>query len=123
MDLYVLWIQSAIMLVIDFGRLNDKKYGNDLYIFYSTVNDFFFFKLGTLLSFKFFNLFFCLFKATPTAHGGSQARGLIRATAAGLHHSHSNSGSELCLQPTPQLTASPDPQSTEQGQGLKPRPH
>jgi len=28
------------------------------------------------------------------AYGGSQARGLIRATAAGLCHSHSNAGSE-----------------------------
>ena len=29
------------------------------------------------------------------AYGGSQARGLIGAVAAGLHHSHSNVGSEL----------------------------
>ena len=28
--------------------------------------------------------------ATPAANGGFQARGLIGATAAGLHHSHSN---------------------------------
>ena len=34
------------------------------------------------------------------AYGGSQARSPIEATAAGLHHSHSNLGSELCLQPT-----------------------
>ena len=38
-----------------------------------------------------------IFKATPTAYGGSQARGRIKATAAGLHHSHSNSGSIPCL--------------------------
>ena len=30
------------------------------------------------------------FRPAPAAHGGCQARGLIRATAAGLHHSHSN---------------------------------
>ena len=42
------------------------------------------------------------------AYGSSQARGPIGAVAAGLHHSHSNSGSELRLQPTPQLTATPD---------------
>ena len=36
----------------------------------------------------------CLFRAAPAAHGGSQARGLIGATAAGLHHSHSNTRSE-----------------------------
>ena len=40
---------------------------------------------------------FCPFRAAPTAHGGSQARGLIRATAASLRHSHSNAGSEPCL--------------------------
>ena len=33
----------------------------------------------------------------PAAYGGSQARGLIRAAAASLHHSHSNAGSKLCL--------------------------
>ena len=30
------------------------------------------------------------FRATPTAYGGSQARGQIRAVAASLQHSHSN---------------------------------
>ena len=49
------------------------------------------------------------------AHGGSQARGLIIAVAAGLHQSHSNARSELRLQPTPQLRATPDPQPTEPG--------
>ena len=36
------------------------------------------------------------FRATPTAYGGSQAKGLIGAVATGLHdsHSHSNVGSE-----------------------------
>ena len=34
--------------------------------------------------------FFFLFRAAPEAYGRSQARGWIRATAAGLHHSHSN---------------------------------
>ena len=50
-----------------------------------------------------------LFRAAPAAYRGSQARGLIRATAAGLRRSHSNARSELCLQPTPQLMATPDP--------------
>ena len=56
--------------------------------------------------------FFCLFaisKAALAAYGGSQARGLIGAGAAGLHQSHSNTGSEPRLQPTPQLKATPDP--------------
>ena len=43
------------------------------------------------------------------AYGGSQARGLIGAVAAGLRKSHSNLGSEPYLQPTPQLTATLDP--------------
>ena len=42
------------------------------------------------------------------AHGGFQARGPITAVAAGLHHSHSNTGSELPLQPIPLLTAALD---------------
>ena len=65
--------------------------------------------------------FFSLFSAIPTAHGGSQARGQIGSTAASLHHSHA--GSELRLEPTPQLTATLDLQPTEQGQGSNPQPH
>ena len=47
--------------------------------------------------------------AAPAAYGGSQARGSIGTIAVGLHQSHSNAGSELHLQPTPQLMATPDP--------------
>ena len=43
------------------------------------------------------------------AYGVSKARGQIWVTAAGLHHSHSNVGSELCLQPIPQLMVMLDP--------------
>ena len=39
-------------------------------------------------------------RATPAAHGGSQARGLIGDVAAGLHHSHSNEVSEPVRQET-----------------------
>ena len=56
-----------------------------------------------------FFVFFAFSRAAPAAHGDSQARGLIGAVAAGLRHSHSNMGSEPCLRPTPQLTATPDP--------------
>ena len=66
---------------------------------------------------------FCFFRTAPTAYGSSQARGRIRAAAAGLHHCLRNMGSELCLQPTPQLTATPDPRPTEQGLGSNPHPH
>ena len=48
-------------------------------------------------------------KATSVAYGSSQAKGQIRAVAASLHHSYSNSGSELHLQPTPQLMTMLDP--------------
>ena len=47
-------------------------------------------------------------RAAPEAYGGSQARGLIGAAAASLHHSQSNMGSEPPLWPTPQPTATPD---------------
>ena len=36
---------------------------------------------------------FCFFRATPEAHGSSQARGQTGAAAAGLHNGHSNAGS------------------------------
>ena len=51
--------------------------------------------------------FFVFSWAAFKAYGGSQARGLIRAVAAGLHHSHSNTRSKPCLRP--QLMALPDP--------------
>ena len=60
-------------------------------------------------NFSFFILFYCLFRAAPMAHGGSQARGPIGAVATGLYHSHRNTGSEPHLRPTPQLTATRDP--------------
>ena len=42
-----------------------------------------------------FSVLFCLlFRATSTAYGGSQARGQIRATAASLYHSLSNTRSK-----------------------------
>ena len=46
--------------------------------------------------------------AAPAAYGDSQARGWIGAIATGLRQSHCNAGSEPRLQPTPQLTATPD---------------
>ena len=62
------------------------------------------------MAFFLFFFFWSFFKRdTPAAYGGSQARGLIGAEAAGLYHSHSNLGSEPHLQPTPQLMATPDP--------------
>ena len=63
------------------------------------------------------------FRATPEAYGGSRARGQIGAAAASLHHSHSNTGYKSSLGPIAQLTATPDPEPTEQGQGSNPQPH
>ena len=51
---------------------------------------------------------FFFLMAAPVAYGSSQARG------------HSKEGSEPRLRPTPQLTATPDPLSTEGGQGSDP---
>ena len=51
----------------------------------------------------------CVSRAVPTTYGISQARGGIRAAAAGLHHSHSNAGSKPHLWLTPQLMEMLDP--------------
>ena len=55
--------------------------------------------LELLQAVRSFFFFFLLFRATPTAHGDSQARGPIGATAAGL--TNSNSNSKLRLRPIP----------------------
>ena len=71
----------------------------------------FFYILQTGDHVNIFFFFFCLFAfswAALAAYGGSQARGRIGAIATSLRQSHSNTGSEPSLQPTPQLTATPD---------------
>ena len=40
--------------------------------------------------------FFFLFRTTLAAYGNSWTRGRIRVAAAGLHHSHRNTRSEVC---------------------------
>ena len=42
-------------------------------------------------------IYLFIFRAAPMAYGSSQARGQIGASAARLHHSHSNMGSHLHL--------------------------
>ena len=64
---------------------------------------------STFYFYLFINLVFLSFRAEPAAYRGSQDRGLIGAIAAGLCQSHSNARSWLCLQPIPQLMATPDP--------------
>ena len=55
------------------------------------VNSIYFGAIGWNITF-FFGLF-AVSWATPAAYGGSQARGLIGAAAAGHSHSHSNARS------------------------------
>ena len=57
------------------------------------------------------------------AYGRCQARGRIRAAAPSLRHSHGNTGSELHLQTTLRLEATPDPSPTEQEQRVNVGPH
>ena len=75
-----------------------------LFIFKSTFFIFFFFffvvlckKFFFFLSFFVVVVVFAISWAAPAACGGSQARGQIGATPAGLCHRHSNAGSELRL--------------------------
>ena len=65
--------------------------------------------IGNMSSTIFTFFYFCFFRATPMAYENSQVRGGIRATAASLHHTHSNARSKLRFQPTPQLMATQDP--------------
>ena len=66
----------------------------------NTYNNVFCFVLFFLFAFS---------RAAPTAYGDSQARGRIGTVATSLRQSHSNVESKPNLQPTPQLTAMPDP--------------
>ena len=49
-----------------------------------------------------------LFRAAPVPYGSCEARGRLGAAANDLRHSHSKVGSQSPLQPTPQLTTTPD---------------
>ena len=72
------------------------------------------------LFFSFFS--FCLFMAAPTAHGGSQARGPIKAPAARHYsHSHSNVGSDRATSATYTTTHGNARSLTHRGRpGIKP---
>ena len=77
------------------------------HLFYWAVSE-----LHPFIYFLFF-YFFAFFRAAPMAYRGSQARRLIGAAAASLHHSHSHTRSEARLRPTPQLMTTPDPYPIE----------
>ena len=55
------------------------------------------------------NLFFFPFTAAPAVYGSSQARGQIGAAAVTYATAMATPDLSPCLQPTPQLTATPDP--------------
>ena len=86
------------------------------------VNQVWSYYLPILFIYLFIGLF-AISWAAPKAYGGSQAKGLIGAVATSLRQSHSTAGSKPRLRPTPQLTAMPDPQPAEQGQGSNPQAH
>ena len=67
-------------------------------------------------------IYFLLFRAAPTAHGSSQARGQIGTAAASLHHSPRNTRFELHLRPTLQLMAMPGPYLTDRAQNSNRHP-
>ena len=54
-------------------------------------------------------LLFFFLRAKPAVYVSSLARSQVRAAAASLCHNPSNMGTELRLQPTPELMAVPDP--------------
>ena len=54
-------------------------------------------------------ILFSLFTAAPAAYEVPRLMGGMGAAAAGLRYNHSNTGSELHLQPMPKLAAAPDP--------------
>ena len=85
---FILPVSEPVTL---FAMVCHKKWLFDLYPIFSSLSLF-------LLIF-----FVCV------CFGSIQAKGQIGAIATGLHHNHSNVGSELNLRPTPQLTAAPDP--------------
>ena len=66
-----------------------------------------------LFLFMYVCMYACMYsafsRAAPMAYGGSQARDVIGAVAAGLRQSHSHARSQPRLRPTPQLTATLDP--------------
>ena len=67
---------------------------------------FFYYYFKNFMYSLFVYLFILLFKATPVdLEAPHKARGQIGAAVASLCHSHSNMGSEPCLQPTLHLEA------------------
>ena len=116
--------RDGIFILMDPSRgITTEPLGNSHFYFFNKRNNSEIVLQLFLFIYLFIYLFFAISWAAPAAHGGSQARGPIGAVATGLRQSHSNVRSEPHLWPTPQLTATPDPQPTEQGHGSNLQPH
>ena len=76
------WIFFVYLLAICIFSLVKSVFKPSFYFHFYKLQNFF---------------FFCLFRAAPEAHGGSQLGGWIGAVASGLCHSHSNTGSETSV--------------------------
>ena len=76
-EMMVHLILCSALLCPDVQNTNDQPL--------SLVWDYYFYAQQTF--------FFLICRAAPAAYGSSQVRGQIRALAAGLHHSHSNTRS------------------------------
>ena len=76
----------------------------------------------SFFSFFFFGLF-AFSRAAPAVYGGSQARGPIGAVPPAYARDTATRDPSRICDHTPQLTATPDPEPTERGQGsnLQPR--
>ena len=95
---FLSWLPPALLVfqagghsLVIWGHNNLASSQLSLYMWASSLKSrpFYF-----LFYYYYFFCFFAFSRATPAAHGGSQARGLIGAVAAGLCQSHSNAGSE-----------------------------
>ena len=75
------------------------------------IESFFFFlsRCHQKLFYYFILFYFIYFTVVSVAYGSSQAWSQIGAAAASLYQRHSNAGSELHLQPSQKLVATPDP--------------
>ena len=97
-------LSHVVSCITTTGKMHNSFTSTDIH-FLSQV---FFHRFYFLFIYLFILSFFAISWADPAAYGGSQARGPIGAVATGLRQSHSNAESEPRLQPTPQLTATPD---------------
>ena len=83
----------------------ENVYVNNILVWISFINYF----SSSIFFWVYLFIYLLCLSRDKMAYGGSQARGPIRATAANLCQSHSNTRSEWHLWPMPQFTAMLDP--------------